>query len=159
MFSSPGPVLVYSLTPSFASNAVVMRTGSGDFPFVCPHLVRTLSSRGLWTEDVRGYLQRSRGMSPPSTADEMLRLMPYSLGSIQLCPGVPDDLKAVYRTVWDIDPVDLIDMAADRAPFIDQSQSLTLGVRRPTPSLMVGFVPVHRRYLVVPPLVLGSPRL
>lgn len=57
-----------------------------------------------------------------------------------MCPSIPADLKAVYRTIWDIDPVDLIDMAADRAPYIDQSQSLTLGVRRPTPSLMVGFV-------------------
>ena len=59
------------------------------------------------------------------------------VGSLQLCPGVPGDLKDVYRTVWDLDPVDLIDMAADRAPFVDQSQSLTLGVRRPTPALMV----------------------
>ena len=43
----------------------------------------------------------------------------------------------MYRTMWDLDPIDLIDMAADRAPFIDQSQSLTLGIRRPTPDLMV----------------------
>ena len=56
---------------------------------------------------------------------------------MQRCPDVPDDLKAVYRTAWDIDPVDLIDMAADRAPFVDQSQSLTLSIRRPTPDLMV----------------------
>ena len=125
---------------SFPSNAVVMRTGSGDYPFICPHLVRALSSRGLWTDAVRGYLQRSRGMSPRSIVSDLLELMLCSLGSIQLCPGIPDDLKAVYRTMWDIDPVDLIDMAADRAPFVDQSQSLTLGVRRPTPSLMVGFV-------------------
>lgn len=59
-------------------------------------------------------------------------------GSLQHCPGIPDDLKAVFRTMWDLDPVDLIDMAADRAPFIDQSQSLTLGIQRPTPELMVG---------------------
>lgn len=50
---------------------------------------------------------------------------------------MPADIKAVYRTVWDLNPIDLIDMAADRAPFIDQSQSLTLGVRHPTPALMV----------------------
>ena len=59
------------------------------------------------------------------------------VGSLQLCPDIPDDVKAVYRTAWDLDPTDLIDMAADRAPFIDQSQSLTLGIRRPTPELMV----------------------
>ena len=63
-----------------------------------------------------------------------------------MCPDVPDDVKAVYRTTWDLDPIDLIDMAADRAPFIDQSQSLTLGVRRPTPELMVSL-----RWL--PPLI------
>ena len=61
----------------------------------------------------------------------------YDVGSLQLCPGIPDDIKAVYRTIWDIDPIDLIDMAADRAPFIDQSQSLTLGIRRPSADLMV----------------------
>ena len=54
-----------------------------------------------------------------------------------MCPGIPDDLKAVYRTMWDLNPVDLIDMAADRAPFVDQSQSLTLGIRRPTADMMV----------------------
>ena len=63
--------------------------------------------------------------------------MRVSTGSLQLCPILPDDIKAVYRTVWDLNPIDLIDMAADRAPFIDQSQSLTLGIRRPTPALMV----------------------
>ena len=126
-----------------------MRTGSGDYPLVCPHLVRALSSRGLWTGAVREYLQRSRGMSPRLNVGVVLGLILCSLGSIQMCPGVPDDLKAVYRTMWDIDPIDLIDMAADRAPFIDQSQSLTLGVRRPTPSLMVGSV------LMIPPLYGG----
>ena len=40
-----------------------MRTGTGDYPLVCPHLVRALASRGLWTDDVRAYLQRSRGTS------------------------------------------------------------------------------------------------
>ena len=45
-----------------SSNAIVMRTGSGDYPLVCPHLVRALTARGLWTDDVRAYLQRSRGV-------------------------------------------------------------------------------------------------
>ena len=64
-------------------------------------------------------------------------LMFRRIGSLQLCPDIPADLKAVYSTMWDLDPIDLIDMAADRAPFIDQSQSLTLGIRRPTSDLMV----------------------
>ena len=50
---------------------------------------------------------------------------------------MPDDLKAVYRTLWEIDAAALVDMAIDRAPYIDQSQSLTLGVRKPSPGMMV----------------------
>lgn len=42
--------------------------------------------------------------------------------------------------MWDLDPADLIDMAADRGPFVDQSQSLTLGIRHPTPALMVRII-------------------
>lgn len=60
-----------------------------------------------------------------------------TIGSLQQLEGVPDDIKDVYRTVWDMDPGALVDMAIDRAPFIDQSQSLTLAVRRPTPGVLV----------------------
>ena len=82
-------------------------------------------------------------------------VFPACPGSLQRCPDIPDDLKAIYRTAWDIDPADLIDMAADRAPFIDQSQSLTLGIRRPTPDLMVSlrpsfFLPSRAVCIVVP---------
>lgn len=66
-----------------------------------------------------------------------------SLGSLQACPGIPDEVKSVYRTVWDLDPIDLLDMAADRAPFVDQSQSLTLGIRHPSPELMVSPCYIH----------------
>ena len=70
-FESFEPYTRYHLLSSVASslicrlhsNAIVMRTGSGDYPLICPHLVRALCSRGLWTEDVRMYLQRSRGSS------------------------------------------------------------------------------------------------
>ena len=44
------------------SNVLVMRTGSGDYPLICPHLVRDLASRGLWTDVVRSYLQQHHGM-------------------------------------------------------------------------------------------------
>lgn len=70
----------------------------------------------------------------------------HSLGSLQDCPGVPDELKGVYRTLWDVDPAILVDMAIDRAPYIDQSQSLTLGVRRPTPDTLVCFLE-HGRFI------------
>lgn len=61
----------------------------------------------------------------------------HFIGSLRACTEVPDDIKRIYETIWDMDPRDLIDMAADRAPFIDQSQSLTLGLDRPTPEDMV----------------------
>lgn len=53
-------------------------------------------------------------------------------GSVQLLPGLPDELKKIYRTVWEIRQTDLIEMAADRAPFIDQSQSMSLYVEAPS---------------------------
>ena len=51
----------YPLIMHLGSNALVMRTGSGDYPLICPHLVNALSSRGLWTDSIRTYLQRSHG--------------------------------------------------------------------------------------------------
>ena len=75
---------------------------------------------------------------PACTVDRVASLlMCLPVGSLERCDLVPDDLKAVYRTVWDMDPAALVDMAIDRAPFVDQSQSLTLGVRRPSPELLV----------------------
>lgn len=60
-YLSPSYYLDDLLTIQFQSNALVMRTGSGDYPLICPHLVKALSSRGLWTDSIRTYLQRSRG--------------------------------------------------------------------------------------------------
>lgn len=59
------------------------------------------------------------------------------VGSIQSIVGIPDDIKAVYRTAFEIDPRALIDMAVSRSPFVDQSQSLSLFVAQPTPPLLV----------------------
>ncbi|PIL26480.1 hypothetical protein GSI_12238 [Ganoderma sinense ZZ0214-1] len=65
---------------------------------------------------------------------DRLRFLPAL--SIQSCPSIPDDLKEIYKMAWDIDPIDLIDMAVDRAPFIDQSQSLTFCLRNPSSGLL-----------------------
>ena len=73
----------------------------------------------------------------PHARVDQLVAYDHSSGSIQLCPGIPCELKAIYRTMWDHDPVDLISMAADRGPFIDQSQSLTLAIRAPTSEYLV----------------------
>lgn len=53
-------------------------------------------------------------------------------GSVQNVPSIPDDLKALYKTVWEISQRVIIDMAADRAAFIDQSQSMNLFTGEPT---------------------------
>ena len=56
-------LLFHTDCSTIASNAVVMRMGSGDYPIVCPHLVRDLVGRGLWTEAVQSYLLQHHGMS------------------------------------------------------------------------------------------------
>ena len=59
------------------------------------------------------------------------------LGSVQSIKEIPDDLKDIYRTAWEIEPFVVVDMAADRAPFIDQSQSMTLAIEAPSTALLV----------------------
>lgn len=59
------------------------------------------------------------------------------VGSVQTIIGIPDDIKAVYRTAFELDPHVLIDMAVARSPFVDQSQSFSLFVAQPTPPLLV----------------------
>ena len=59
------------------------------------------------------------------------------IGSVQSVVGIPDDIKAVYRTAFEIDPRALIDMAVSRSPYVDQSQSFSLFVAQPTPPLLV----------------------
>jgi len=77
------------------------------------YLVRELQSRDLWDEQMVNELKRSEG-------------------SVQDVPRMPEDLKEVYRTAWEIPQKSLLDMAADRGAFIDQSQSLNLFMESPT---------------------------
>ncbi|WP_409999946.1 ribonucleoside-diphosphate reductase subunit alpha [Planctomyces sp. SH-PL62] len=95
------------------SNLFKRETLSGEFLQVNRHLVRDLKARGLWTEAVRNRIKLAEG-------------------SVQGVEELPADLRRVYRTVWEIPMRSLIDMAADRAPFIDQSQSLNLFVESPS---------------------------
>jgi ribonucleoside-diphosphate reductase alpha chain len=95
------------------SNLFKRETLSGEFLQINAHLVRELQRRGLWTEDVRARIKRGEG-------------------SVQGITELPDDVRAVYRTAWEIPMRSLIDMAADRGAFIDQSQSLNLFVASPT---------------------------
>ena len=75
--------------------------------------MRDLQARGLWDAEMINAVKRSEG-------------------SVQDIDGIPDDLKALYRTAWELPMRSLIDMAADRGPFIDQSQSLNLFMESPT---------------------------
>ncbi|MEW6361479.1 MAG: ribonucleoside-diphosphate reductase subunit alpha [Pyrinomonadaceae bacterium] len=95
------------------SNLFKRETLSGDFIQVNKYLVNELKAAGLWTEEIRQKIKIAEG-------------------SVQEIAEIPDELKAVYRTAWEIPMRSLIDMAADRGAFIDQSQSLNLFMESPT---------------------------
>ena len=95
------------------SNLFKRETLSGEFMQINTYLVRDLQSQGLWDDDMAAAIKREGG-------------------SIQDIPEVPDDLKELYRTAWEIPMRSLIDMAADRGAYIDQSQSLNLFMETPT---------------------------
>ena len=99
----------------FTSNIYLRRVLSGEFPVVNKYLVRDLIKKGLWNESTRN------------------QIIAYN-GSVQQVAGIPDDIKALYRTVWEIKQKDLVDMAAARSIYIDQSQSLNLFLSSPTKS-------------------------
>jgi ribonucleoside-diphosphate reductase alpha chain len=94
------------------SNLFKRETLSGDFLQVNRYLVADLRARGAWTEATRQALKLAEG-------------------SVQSLPGLPDELRAVYRTAWELPMRSLVDMAADRGAFIDQSQSLNLFIESP----------------------------
>ena len=91
----------------YTSNIYTRRVLSGEFIVVNKHLLEDLVDRGLWNEDMKEELMRNNG-------------------SVQSIEGIPDDLKELYRTVWEMSMKDIIDMSRQRGYFIDQSQSLNL---------------------------------
>jgi len=102
----------YECTEPQVSNLFKRETLSGDFLQINHYLVRELKALGLWGEEMRSRLKLSEG-------------------SIQNIGEIPEAVRSVYRTAWEIPMRSLIDMAADRGPFIDQSQSLNLFVQSP----------------------------
>ncbi len=94
------------------SNLFKRETLSGEFLQINRYLVRDLKERGLWTETVRTKIKMAEG-------------------SVQGIEEIPEALREVYRTAWEIPMRGLIDMAADRGAFIDQSQSLNLFMESP----------------------------
>ena len=92
---------------AFTSNLYVRRTLSGEFIVLNKHLVRDLIEVGLWGLEMK---------------DEILR----HKGSIQNIAGIPDSIKDLYKTTWEIKQRHVLDMSADRGAYIDQSQSLNI---------------------------------
>lgn len=89
------------------------RTIAGEFTVVYKYLVNDLIELGLWSNDLKNTIIREGG-------------------SIQNIPGIPDDIKRLYKTAWEISQRVLIDQSADRGLFIDHTQSLNLFVAQPT---------------------------
>ncbi|AVQ00126.1 ribonucleoside-diphosphate reductase subunit alpha [Ahniella affigens] len=97
----------YECIEPMVSNLFKRETLSGDFLQVNRYLVAELKRLGLWTEAIRDAIKRADG-------------------SIQGIAGIPDPLKTIYRTAWELPQRALIDLAEARAAYIDQSQSLNL---------------------------------
>jgi ribonucleoside-diphosphate reductase alpha subunit len=95
------------------SNIYSRRTLAGEFPVVNSYLVRDLIERGTWSEAMKNKIIANNG-------------------SVQRVIGIPAELKAVYKTAWEISMKTVIDLAADRAPFVDQTQSMNLFLASPS---------------------------
>ena len=91
----------------YTSNIYTRRVLAGEFIIVNKHLLRDLNSLGLWNEDMKNRIIAANG-------------------SIQNIEEIPENLRALYRTAWEIPQRALIDMSADRGAFICQSQSLNV---------------------------------
>ena len=97
----------------YTSNIYTRRVLSGEFIIVNKHLLEDLVELGLWNEGLKQEIMRANG-------------------SIQNIDGIPEDIKELYRTVWELSMKDIIDMSKHRGYFIDQSQSLNLFVEGAT---------------------------
>nr|CAB3448247.1 unnamed protein product [Digitaria exilis] len=96
----------------YTSNVYSRRVLSGEFVIVNKHLLHDLTEIGVWS---------------PILKNKII----YEDGSVQNVAEVPDDLKALYKTVWEIKQKTIVDMAADRGCYIDQSQSLNIHMDQP----------------------------
>ncbi len=97
----------------YTSNVYTRATNAGDFIVYNKHLARALKQRGLWDREMREAIFAGKG-------------------SVQDIERIPEDIKKIFKTVWEIKQSHLIRMATERGPYIDQSQSLNLHVANPT---------------------------
>ncbi|SPN68734.1 CPXV083 protein [Cowpox virus] len=96
----------------YTSNIYTRRVLSGEFQIVNPHLLRVLTERKLWNDEIKNRIMADGG-------------------SIQNT-NLPEDIKRVYKTIWEIPQKTIIKMAADRGAFIDQSQSMNIHIADPS---------------------------
>ena len=101
----------------FTTNIYLRRTLAGEFVIVNKYMVKDLQELGLWTKDLKDTIIANNG-------------------SIQGIEGIPEHIKNLYKTVWELGPRVTIDMARDRSPYVCQSQSMNLFVEDPTNSKM-----------------------
>jgi len=97
---------------AYTSNIYSRRVLSGEFQVVNHHLLRDLTEKGLWSDEVKNEIIVNNG-------------------SIQNTACIPDDIKALYKTVWEISQKIVIRQAAERGAYIDQSQSLNIHIAEP----------------------------
>ena len=97
----------------YTTNIYLRRTLAGEFVIVNKHLVKALKKDGLWSKEMKDLMVRAGG-------------------SIQNITDIPDHIKVLYKTVWEISQKVIIDMARDRGFFVDQSQSMNLFLESPT---------------------------
>jgi ribonucleoside-diphosphate reductase subunit M1 len=97
----------------YTSNIYSRRVLAGEFQVVNPWLLKDLVDMGLWSDNMKNRI----------IADG---------GSVQNIPNIPADIKALYKTVWEISQRNIVQMAADRGAFIDQSQSMNIHMKDPT---------------------------
>jgi len=97
---------------AYTSNIYSRRVLSGEFQIVNHHLLRDLTERGLWSDDLKNEIISNNG-------------------SIQNVECIPSEIKALYKTVWEISQKLVIRQAADRGAYIDQSQSLNIHIADP----------------------------
>lgn len=104
---------VYECVEPQVSNLFKRETLSGDFIQINHYLIEKLKDLGLWTQRIRDKVKLNEG-------------------SIQNIGEIPEGIREIYRTVWELPQKSLIDMAAARGAFIDQAQSLNLFMAKPT---------------------------
>lgn len=97
----------------FTSNIYTRRTLAGEFQIVNSYLIRDLISRGLWSQQMKNLILEHDG-------------------SIQRIQKIPQEIRNLYKTAWEIPMKAVLNMAVDRAPFVDQTQSMNVFIAEPT---------------------------